>query len=43
MTYLAASCRLPVGSVGNHLRVLLVASRRSGRGVLYWRTALGSP
>ncbi len=44
-THLAASTGLPVGSVGNHLRVLLdagvVARRRSGRHVLYWRTALG--
>ena len=44
-THLAASCSLPVGAVGNHLRVLLdagvVARRRSGRHVLYWRTALG--
>jgi DNA-binding transcriptional ArsR family regulator len=44
-THLAASCALPVGAVGNHLRVLLdagvVARRRSGRHVLYWRTALG--
>jgi DNA-binding transcriptional ArsR family regulator len=44
-THLAASRGLPVGAVGNHLRVLLdagvVARRRSGRHVLYWRTALG--
>jgi DNA-binding transcriptional ArsR family regulator len=44
-THLAASLGLPVGAVGNHLRVLLdagvVARRRSGRHVLYWRTALG--
>jgi DNA-binding transcriptional ArsR family regulator len=44
-THLAATCGLPVGAVGNHLRVLLdagvVARRRSGRHVLYWRTALG--
>lgn len=44
-THLAAACGLPVGAVGNHLRVLLdagvVARRRSGRHVLYWRTALG--
>ena len=44
-THLAASTGLPVGAVGNHLRVLLdagvVARRRSGRHVLYWRTALG--
>src|ERR1700749_809500 len=44
-THLAASCGLPVGAVGNHLRVLLdsgvVARRRSGRNVLDWCTALG--
>ena len=44
-THLAARSGLPIGSVGNHLRVLLdagvVARRRSGRHVLYWRTALG--
>lgn len=44
-TGLAARSRLPVGSVGNHLRVLLdsgaVTRRRSGRAVLYWRTPLG--
>ena len=42
---LAAQTRLPLGSVGNHLSVLLragaVLRRRSGRTVLYWRTALG--
>ena len=42
---LAVVTALPIGSVGNHLRVLLdagtVARRRSGRDVLYWRTALG--
>jgi len=42
---LAAISGLPIGAVGNHLRVLLdgglVAKRRSGREVLYWRTALG--
>jgi len=42
---LAALTGLPLGSVGNHLRVLLEAGvvlrRRSGREVLYWRTALG--
>jgi Predicted transcriptional regulators len=42
---LAATRGLPIGAVGNHLRVLLdaglVAKRRSGREVLYWRTALG--
>lgn len=44
-TALVALTGLPVGSVGNHLRVLLEAGmvlrRRSGREVLYWRTALG--
>ncbi|MDE9366117.1 helix-turn-helix domain-containing protein [Luteipulveratus sp. YIM 133132] len=44
-TALAARTGLPIGSVGNHLRVLLdsglVLRRRSGREVLYWRTALG--
>ena len=44
-THLASASGLPVGAVGNHLRVLLdagvVARRRSGRHVLYWRTALG--
>jgi Helix-turn-helix domain len=44
-TQLAALTLLPVGSVGNHLRVLLdagaVLRRRSGREVLYWRTSLG--
>jgi DNA-binding transcriptional ArsR family regulator len=44
-THLAAAAGLPLGAVGNHLRVLLdagiVARRRSGRHVLYWRTALG--
>jgi len=42
---LAALTGLPLGSVGNHLRVLLEAGlvlrRRSGREVLYWRTGLG--
>lgn len=42
---LAVLTGLPLGSVGNHLRVLLEAGlvlrRRSGREVLYWRTALG--
>lgn len=37
---LVATCRLPLGSVGGHLRVLLDAGllerRRSGREVLYW-------
>ena len=41
---LAARSGLPIGAVGNHLRVLLdsglVLRRRSGREVLYWRTAL---
>ncbi|MFD7078286.1 ArsR family transcriptional regulator [Nocardioides sp. NPDC059952] len=44
-TQLAALTHLPVGAVGNHLRVLLdagvVMRRRAGREVLYWRTALG--
>jgi DNA-binding transcriptional ArsR family regulator len=44
-THLAASTALPVGAVGNHLRILLdagvVARRRSGRDVLYWRTPVG--
>jgi DNA-binding transcriptional ArsR family regulator len=44
-TQLAALTGLPLGSVGNHLRVLLAAGavlrRRSGREVLYWRTSLG--
>jgi DNA-binding transcriptional ArsR family regulator len=42
---LAASTGLPLGSVGGHLRVLLDAGllerRRSGREVLYWRSAAG--
>ncbi len=41
----AALSGLALGSVGSHLRVLLEAGvvlrRRSGREVLYWRTALG--
>jgi hypothetical protein len=44
-TQLAALTGLPLGSVGNHLRVLLEAGavlrRRVGREVLYWRTSLG--
>ncbi|MGL5929659.1 MAG: ArsR/SmtB family transcription factor, partial [Dermatophilaceae bacterium] len=44
-TQLVARSGLPLGSVGNHLAVLrdahLVARRRSGREVLYWRTPLG--
>lgn len=44
-TTLATVLRLPIGSVGNHLKVLLQAGvvmrRRSGRTVLYWRTPLG--
>jgi DNA-binding transcriptional ArsR family regulator len=44
-TQLAHSVNLAVGSVGDHLRVLekagLLASARSGRSVLYRRTALG--
>ena len=44
-TGLAANTHLAVGSVGDHLQVLLAAGlvlrRRSGREVLYWRTAVG--
>lgn len=44
-SHLVASTGLPLGTVGGHLRVLLdaglVLRRRSGREVLYWRTALG--
>ncbi|GIE78916.1 transcriptional regulator [Actinoplanes philippinensis] len=44
-TQLTALSGLPLGAVGNHLRVLLdaglVLRRRAGREVLYWRTALG--
>jgi DNA-binding transcriptional ArsR family regulator len=44
-TGLAAVTGMPIGSVGDHLKVLLAAGvvlrRRSGREVLYWRTALG--
>lgn len=44
-THLSAVTGLPMGAVGNHLRVLLDAGlimrRRAGRHVLYWRTALG--
>jgi DNA-binding transcriptional ArsR family regulator len=44
-TQLAALTGLPLGAVGNHLRVLLAAGavlrRRAGREVLYWRTSLG--
>jgi DNA-binding transcriptional ArsR family regulator len=44
-TQLAALTGLPLGAVGNHLRVLLesgaVLRRRAGREVLYWRTGLG--
>jgi DNA-binding transcriptional ArsR family regulator len=44
-TQLVALADLPLGSVGRHLKVLLdagvVLRRRSGREVLYWRTALG--
>ena len=44
-TGLAAFTGLPLGSVGGHLKVLresgLAERRRSGREVLYWRTALG--
>ncbi|WBB68433.1 helix-turn-helix domain-containing protein [Micromonospora sp. WMMD812] len=43
---LAAVTGLSLGTVGDHLRVLLdagvVAKRRSGREVLYWRTSLGA-
>lgn len=42
---LTAATGLPLGSVGGHLRVLLDAGllerRRSGREVLYWRSAAG--
>lgn len=42
---LAATTGLALGSVGDHLQVLLAAGlvlrRRSGREVLYWRTAVG--
>jgi DNA-binding transcriptional ArsR family regulator len=42
---LVAATRLPLGSVGGHLRVLLDAGllerRRSGREVLYWRSDAG--
>ncbi|TFV68307.1 UNVERIFIED_ORG: transcriptional regulator [Bacillus sp. AZ43] len=42
---LTAETSLPLGSVGGHLRVLLDAGllerRRSGREVLYWRSATG--
>lgn len=45
-TALAVRTDLPIGAVGNHLKVLLdsglVLRRRSGREVLYWRTALGN-
>lgn len=44
-TQLAALSSLPLGAVGNHLRVLLdaglVLRRRAGREVLYWRTDVG--
>ncbi|MEV4411362.1 helix-turn-helix domain-containing protein [Catellatospora sp. NPDC049609] len=44
-SHLAALTGLSLGSVSDHLRVLLdagaVAKRRSGREVLYWRTSLG--
>jgi DNA-binding transcriptional ArsR family regulator len=44
-TQLAALSGLPLGAVGNHLRVMLdaglVLRRLAGREVLYWRTALG--
>lgn len=42
---LAATTGLSLGTVGDHLRVLLdsgaVVRRRAGREVLYWRTSLG--
>jgi DNA-binding transcriptional ArsR family regulator len=45
-SHLAALTGLSLGSVGDHLRVLLeagiVVKRRSGREVLYWRTPLGA-
>ncbi|MGN9809380.1 ArsR/SmtB family transcription factor [Micromonospora sp. BQ11] len=45
-SHLAALTGLSLGSVGDHLRVLLdagvVSKRRSGREVLYWRTPLGA-
>ena len=44
-THLAALSGLPIGAVGNHLKVMLEAGlvlrRRAGREVLYWRTGLG--
>ncbi|EWT02484.1 ArsR family transcriptional regulator [Intrasporangium oryzae NRRL B-24470] len=44
-TGLVATTGMPLGSVGDHLKVLLasgaVLRRRSGREVLYWRTGLG--
>jgi DNA-binding transcriptional ArsR family regulator len=44
-TQLAAISDLPIGAVGNHLKVMLdaglVLRRRAGREVFYWRTALG--
>ena len=44
-TALVARTGMPLGSVGDHLKVLLAAGtvlrRRSGREVLYWRTSLG--
>ncbi|WP_323100363.1 helix-turn-helix domain-containing protein [Intrasporangium sp. YIM S08009] len=44
-TGLAATTGMALGTVGDHLQVLLAAGvvlrRRSGREVLYWRTALG--
>lgn len=44
-SHLVATTGMPLGSVGGHLTVLLasgaVLRRRSGREVLYWRTALG--
>ena len=44
-SHLVATTGLALGSIGGHLQVLLasgmVLRRRSGREVLYWRTALG--
>ena len=44
-SHLVVRTGLPLGTVGGHLKILLdaglVLRRRSGREVLYWRTALG--